>query len=358
MIAFIKGDSGKVAVSKIEESDTRRDGPQIKAETWFALAIASFIITMTLGCFFALWVFRSGSPSLMVQRAQAFTPFGAALLAIVTFCTVAWRGVLNTTQLQHTADQLAQSRRQNDAKDEEMLAKLLMDGTKLLGDPSEAHVLAGVAALQAVVTSPRGSFAPHAMDILADLVGATYNVPEKYNVYSAARNALERGAELDRMAARNITIDLTNADDKYADVINGVRLITYVGATVDEFQLSRFRNTKKVRLQKCLVEEVEVRHNAFRFEECKFDNCAILSMTVRFVSQNEFDSCDFSGARIAGPLQLSRGGSSPDPLTKLKKNGNYYFSDAPPVHRREIDWSKYLIARPGLDFDDADESEE
>jgi len=332
------------------------NGPAIKAETWFAAAVASIIITIIIGGAAALWVFSAHEPALMVQRAQAFTPFGAALLAIVTFCTIAWRGVLNTTQLQHTADQLAQSRRQNDAKDEENLARLLMEGTKLLGDDKESHILAGIAALQAVVTSPKETYAPHAMDILADLVEATYNSPLKQKVFGACRDALERGADQGRQSSRYLKISFEGDEPQDTVAINGVRILEYQNARIDEYEYGRFREPKRVRFRKCELEYCEVTPQGSRmFDNCRFFNCDISAMSFTFIKRNDFERCDFSGAKYTGGPPPR---SSEETLAKLLKTDNYYEADNPPIGRR-IDWSKYLgviVTNQAADPDEFDEA--
>jgi ABC-type nickel/cobalt efflux system permease component RcnA len=156
---------------QIEIDPTRvPDVPTIKEATWLGLAIALVFITVILFSISAFWVLTASNSEDMVRRAQTFTPFGAVLFGMVTFCTVAWRGLVTARQADLQAKQIEQQIRQNDAKDEENLAKLLMDGTKLVSDKeaTEAQILAGVAALEAVVTAPNDRFARQAMDVVVE----------------------------------------------------------------------------------------------------------------------------------------------------------------------------------------------
>ncbi len=331
----------------LEDVDTRRvpDGPQIKAETWFSLALAASIIALCIFVGVAAWVFNSDVTH-MTQRAQAFTPFGAALIAVVTFCTIAWRGVLNTKQLEyqaeqiaHQAEQLAQTRRQNDAKDDENLAKLLMDGTKLLGETRQSHVLAGVAALQAVVVSPKGAFASQAMDILVDLIEETFDLPEKAKMLDAAKHAVNLGGATGRRSTRNLKLHYDGPDKTYSFGIVGVRSLSYKNAEIDGTQFPRILEVGMYRFEDCNIEDVRVDQKLQRFKGCHFFGCQIKLMSGRFLTSNTFEDCDFSGAVFKGGMAVRKPGS-PDPLEHLKSRGNFFFSSEPITGRRRTDWAK------------------
>ncbi|MDM9628533.1 hypothetical protein QTL95_21785 [Rhizobium sp. S152] len=307
------------------------DGPQIKAETWFSLALAASIIAMCIFVFVAAWVF-SGDVREMPPRAQAFTPFGAALIAVVTFCTIAWRGVLNTKQLEyqaaqiaHQAEQLAQTRRQNDAKDEENLAKLLMDGTKLLGEDKPSHVLSGVAALQAVVVSPKGAFASQAMDILVDLIEETYEPREKAKVFDAAREAVGVGARGGKSSSRNLRLIFSGEKKRYAYGIRGVRSLFYKNAYIDDVQFPIIAEVGQYRFEESHLEEVAVEKGSRRFKGCHFTGCDIRELSHMFLRNNTFESCDFSGAVFRGSAPRY-GGNGEHPYAHLRSGGNFYDS--------------------------------
>ncbi|WDZ75472.1 hypothetical protein PWG15_12680 [Ensifer adhaerens] len=336
-------------MQEIEQSRLGGDGPRIRAETWFALAIASFIITISAGAFFALWVFDAGSDALMVQRAQAFTPFGAAMLAIVTFCTVAWRGVLNTTQLQQTGEQLNQSRRQNDAKDDENLAKLLMDGTTLIGEDKETHILAGVAALSAVVSSPKGTFAPQAMDILGGVVRSTYNLADKRDLFEAAKSAMDLGVELKRYGTRDLVIDVSGVQDKNGVAINGLRSIKYVGARFRRWQFEQFKKPSSVQFNSCRFTDIREVKVDIRQSGCTFVRCKIKSFTELTISYNEFEDCDFSGAVLRRPPRTGRRGV---PFANLSGKGNFFRDGEAPQGSDDIDWTTILTVAPKTNNDD------
>ncbi|MGO8323700.1 hypothetical protein ACC811_02315 [Rhizobium ruizarguesonis] len=332
------------------------DAPQIKADTWFALAIAAFVITLVIFISVAIWIF-TGDPRQIQPLAQAFTPFGGALIAVVTFFTIAWRGVLNTKQLEyqaaqigHQAEQLSQTRRQNDAKDDENLAKLLMDGTKLLGDPKESHVLAGVAALQAVVTSPRGAFASQAMDILVDLVEATYNDSAKNKVFGAAREAVNLGAKTGRMSTRTLLLTYDPKDKPWVQAINGVTMLIYQNATIEDMEYAQFSDFRAVRFENCVMEGVKVDGNHRSFKGCDMQSCKIMTMTSTFLIRNQFDGCDFSGASFTGSRPPWKKGT-PYPLERLLGRGNWFEEENPITGGESIKWDAFIEKIATVEFE-------
>ncbi|MGO7870582.1 hypothetical protein AB9F42_33655 [Rhizobium leguminosarum] len=342
---------------QVEKDETAvPEAPQISSDTWFALAIAAFLIALIIFTGVASWIF-TGDPEQIQPRAQAFTPFGGALIAVVTFFTIAWRGVLNTRQLEyqaaqikHQVEQLTQTKRQNDAKDEENLAKLLMDGTKLSGDDKESHVLAGVAVLQAVATSPRGAFASQAMDILVDLVEGTYNQIAKVKIYDAAREAVNLGATAGRKSTRRISLLYDDDKTNFTHAINGVQSVFYRNAYFDYSEYPRFTDIREVRFEKCLIEEATIHGNHLRFTNCEFHGCKISTMTGAFLEKNSFESCDFSGAKYTGSRP-----KKPQVLERLRNHGNFFSEDNPIIGGVPSDWVVYLDMIATIEFEDLEE---
>lgn len=143
--------------------------PEWPEETWLALAISAALILLILVVLGAIWMFQAfPDVEAMGARSRVLTPIGAAGLAVVTFCTVVWRGLVTTRQANEQI-------RTNNQKDEEILAKLLLDGTNCLHEEKEMRKLAGIAALSAVVKSPNERYAVPAMNILAQFIDADVN---------------------------------------------------------------------------------------------------------------------------------------------------------------------------------------
>ena len=321
------------------------EGPAMKRETWFANALASMIVTVIAGAFAAVWVFSADMPTLMVQRAQAFTPFGAALLAIVTFCTVAWRGVLNTEQLERQADQLQQQIRQNDAKDEENLAKLLLDGTKLMGAEEEAHVLAGIAVLQAVATAQNGRFATEAMNILLGAGGDYCTDNEKKVLYEACAAALAGAVSMNRFGTRELVLTAPSDGFSWPD-IHGAQRVSLSGGRISGFTSKSLpekllKNNKNVSIKRVKISFAKIKKE-INFSECEFERCTIEAFNPYFIRNNIFKKCDFSNAKDWGEFFLSDVYDEEEIRKNIGGKGNYYVVESPPQSER-IDMTKFLV---------------
>ena len=361
--------------------DRRPDGPDVKAETWFALAIASMIISAVIAAFVAAWVFGATEAAGMVQRAQSFTPFGAALLAIVTFFTVAWRGVLNTRQLEHQAAQLElqnsqlahqatqidlqtrqfelqtkqlelqtrqveQQTRANDSSDQANLARLLQEGAKLLGEKEkEPQLLGGIVTLETLVIG-QNSFSLSAMNLLLDFVQRSYNIDSHKSAVLAARLVLARGAKTG-VRASFISEFKTEDDDHVWLGVKGAARIEYSGGTVDSQTYSDtdgrgwFSNARVIQ---CKI--VDDKPGFFR---CKFRQCDFSGIKMNRLIGGSFTDCLFSGAEFSEGFDFSN-----------MVVGNKYQKGQPPVGGggrwqgviEEVDeaplWSRtYSFNRPG-----------
>lgn len=315
------------------------NGPSIQAEHWFGAALAAFIITIIIGFAAAFWVFSAQEPALMVQRAQAFTPFGAAMLAVVTFCTVAWRGVLNTTQLQHAAEQLAQVRRQNDAKDDENLAKLLQESAKLIASPENtAEVRAGIATIEVLLRDPKQRFGTQAMDLLAEFVKANFERDEIKGSISAAVSAMRLGAELNLRSRVRATLRVERHDrfESWAHV-PGFERVTYSGGKFWSPQFAKATATgERSSFEDLSIISVSVPEKLYK--RCRFVRCRITHFDEQMLSDNTFIDCDFSGAEVDDFGLVGAG------KIEIKGERNYYTAGEPPVGT-DIDWSKFLIEK-------------
>ncbi|WP_158664957.1 hypothetical protein [Ensifer adhaerens] len=319
------------------------DGPTIKAETWFALAFASFLITAVVAILFAIWVFDVKDQA-MVYRAQAFAPFGAALLAVVTFLTVAWRGVLNTQQLKHQADQLEQQRlqvqqqtRQNDANEEANLAKLLQEGAKLLVEPNRtAEVRAGIATLEVLLTEPRRRFSVQAMDLLAEFVKENFEIEDLEGSINAAIRALQIGEDNGLRSRIRATLELPQSPKRPEwRYIPGFEELTYWGGGMLQSTFNRAVNgPSKASFYNVVIIGATVPNRYY--SECVFRRCTILSTSVGRLRNNEFTNCNFSGAIIEDYQEEI------DQNFRIRGGDNYYEFDNPPDIGRSFDWSGIL----------------
>ncbi|UTV37623.1 hypothetical protein MYG64_04715 [Ensifer adhaerens] len=332
-------------MSKFEQSSPNDDGPKIRAETWFALAIASFAITLVIATLGALWVFGSDTDRLMVQRAQAFTPFGAAMLAAVTFFTVAWRGVLNTAQLQHAAEQLAQARRQNDAKDDENLAKLLQEGAKLVSETTkQSQVLAGIATLETLIADPKARFATHAMDLIADYIAASHQEAKLQRATNAAIRAMGSAAKLGLRSRVGIDFFTNNKKHRWR-VVPGLSYCKYEGGTFHGREYAELARSERhveldnVVLTRCPIE----RADRIIWKDCTFEWCTIRSFDGHYLDRNVFSRCDFSDATITEPFTGTFELNS-------ASSGNYYDTGKPPNDGVNDDLMEWLTEEEPIPF--------
>lgn len=324
-------------------------GPQIAAETWFALAIASFTLTLLAFVCFGLWVF-SGDGALMLQSSQTFTPFGAGLIAAVTFFTVAWRGVLNTRQLEyqaaqlaHQAEQLAQSRRQNDANDDANLAKLLQEGAKLLGErENQAHLLAGITSLHSLIVEPKHRYGVQAMDLLADFVSFAYDVVSVESALNAAVRSLAEGEVLGLRSNVGVRFRSDDANRRWFPV-RGLAYAEYSGGRIthsrDEFMTMHETTVfNGVYFENCIISDYK------NFRHCTFENCDIVEFSGTRLPDNRFLMCDFSNACISHPFF--------DEVYRLGEGSadNYFHHQQPPNGEMAFKWYEILSTDPKGDI--------
>lgn len=306
----------------------------LSARSWFQITIivAALTVVFIFCAGFVVLAQRDADTSQKVS--QSFAPFFIGAMAAVTFCGAVWRGKLGS-------EQIRQQKRQNDAKDEENLATLLMDGTKLLGETKESHVLAGVAALEAVIVSPRAVFSTQAMDILVDLVEEVYKDTTKGKVLGAAVQAVNNGANLDRRSTRFLRLDYAGVTPNNAQMVNGVRMLAVKNATVDYFEFDKISNPLRVTFESCTFDDCKIEGSPRRFKNCVFQGGEILSMNARFLTTNRFESCNFSGAHFSGHSPSAKLGEL-HPFTQLSKDGNYFHSEQPITGGEGVKWGAIL----------------
>ena len=137
--------------------------PTEKASDWFVGVVVSAVFAALFFGGSAAWVFSHYDPTNLNQMAIAsrtLAPFLVGAGAIVTFFTVAWRGVINKQQADET-------RRTNDHSEEARLVDLLDRGIELLRQKDIEKKIIGIKMLETVALSPRGSFAKDALQFIA-----------------------------------------------------------------------------------------------------------------------------------------------------------------------------------------------
>lgn len=332
---------GEVNSKPVPEAPTDND------RTWFTAAIVTFTFAVIAFVFAAFWIFAREGPD-AVHRAQSFQPFGVAIAAIVTFFTVVWRGVLATkqlnlqaAQLQQQIDQLSQVIRQNDAKENETLVKLLQDGAKFITeDGKKPQVMAGIASLDALISNDqKRQFSNQAMDILAAYYLENYQ--DENDTVRGARRALNRAADAGVVSTIHAAFT-TDVDERYDwPIVRGFASQTYTGGDITKTFLaaigSEGRKFTEVDFRFCVI-------SLKNYTNCRFRGCEIKSFDPDDIATNSFTSCDFSGCDFDSIVSF-------DDLRErdLRPGKNFYYSDTPPTYEGEIAWPDILIEKPAAD---------
>ncbi|OJJ10599.1 hypothetical protein BKI51_18845 [Alphaproteobacteria bacterium AO1-B] len=115
------------------------------------------MVAAVIALIFFIVVFVGGRDSEdMRNLAQAFAPFMIGLGALVTFCTVLWRGAIATRQTE-------EQQRQNDSKEEADLGLLLEKGHEYTAKNTTNDIALGIAMLDTVAQAENGKYAPYAL---------------------------------------------------------------------------------------------------------------------------------------------------------------------------------------------------
>lgn len=311
------------------------------ADKWKAAAIALAIGTPCVCAFFFPWINASESDTQMLQRVQMVGALAAFGVALVTFGTVVWRGLISTQQAKLQRLQIDKLSAQIAATDENNLALRLQKGAELLADPEKrSQVGAGIVTLQAVATTPNSIFGVEAMNLIADFVderGKTSHVDTGVRLAIAALEKawLKTGVR----AERKLEFEMARTDSGRPKPTNWLVVRGAAGADYDEGTFRRVEvdvePTDYISFVDCIFSLSTVRINGC-FSTCKFRTCVILS--VEELTDHEFARCDFSGAVIAD-------GTIPD----LRENLNWFDPQRPPTASDggAVDWSRYLhVGKP------------
>ncbi|WP_404862088.1 hypothetical protein [Georhizobium sp. MAB10] len=318
------------------DGDPVSETPTIKEGTWEAIALASAVMLIVWMFIAAGWIILAGEIELAQKRTAVAAAFVTAGAAVVTFCTVIWRGKINERQTNTARDQLR-------ATEEANWAKLLQDGAALVFDSQTGKQSAGLASLEAVVQTQHRLFAKQAMNLIADYLEQVHPTDHRSPLAIAAIDALGSGHSLGFQAARSLKFEGPNKDNKrFAPrsiwvPILGVRLVRYYGGRMDTQyphfnEACRHSTFEKVYFSKASIKDMS------DFESCFFRNCKIEEIGY-MIQENTFQSCDFSGA-------VNFGIESIDDMPDLRPRNNFYWSDRPPIGVTEIDWASRIISVP------------
>lgn len=325
---------------KDQDKDDRpvSDWPNMDPRWWMMAAVAStFGLAIPGATFAAVAVFSQKLPETAHEMVTVLVPFGTIILALITFFTVVWRGLL-------TDQQVKEQRRQNDAKDDEMLAKLLVDGAGLLGEENEAKQIAGVSALHTVATAPSGRYASNAMDILLAYWEKNYRPDGVTRAVRNAYAALAQAAQMGRRANTGINlIEDTKTPNSFKWIAPpGAQFVHVKGGWFDKASFEGLDRKTNWTFAFVRFEECIIGSSNWSFYNCMFMGCAFSIPPLHIMAANHFGACNFSGAIIdASELEayIHENGS-------LKEANNFFYEDNPPVCAAKLDWPQMLVCLP------------
>lgn len=83
---------------KIDGEDNVADSPIAEENRWFSYAVICGMFTIATAAMAAVWVFSENDPDIRSKMSSTLVPFGTLMIGAVTFCTVAWRGLVGSRQ--------------------------------------------------------------------------------------------------------------------------------------------------------------------------------------------------------------------------------------------------------------------
>ena len=270
--------------------------------SWAAsLAIGSFMLVAVA----VIWISWAESEPEMATRVRILSPFGVIYVALITFCTVVWRGLISARQANYQQKQLDSLAKQIAATEENNLAGLLQKGAELLADlNSRAHLGAGIASLQAVITAENDKFVREAMELIADFIDEKFQHSNHEPLFRSAAKALEAGAARGYIASR--ILDFTADETTIGPWVPfpGVEHLWYINGEIRNFDDAYAEKLGiSIECQTLQVTNSSInRLDDSRFFACTFNHCDIRQIALTKNGVATLNRCDLSGATLDGSI--------------------------------------------------------
>ncbi|WP_273794220.1 hypothetical protein [Brucella intermedia] len=294
--------------------------PTINEKEWFALSIASAIITVVIACFVLGWVLCGDYPENRPERISIAGAIVTFLVAATTFCSVAWRGLISARQIEETRRQIAVTEENN-------VAETLHKGAELISEPSRARAAAGIASLHSVMLANNVRLATAAQSLLLDYVvqngSTTHSQPNVRRAAKALTYAyLAKGLVLNENAHFEIDYKSVATRDDYATdwiVIYGVSSVTYDHGDVNSQEIfaSKEVTFNRVTFNSCTFKDL----SNVNIIKCKFYQCKIERVHTSLLRDNHFSQCDFSGSKIVFD----------EPMPNMQEGRNFIYEYDKPI---------------------------
>ncbi len=338
-----------------DEEKKTPDWPNIDEQHWYALAVAGAILLLVAAPFAYGWVFQAEDELGWTRRVQVLTPLGTLLAGLVTFATVAWRGMV-------TSRQANEQKRQNDANETVNYVSILERGAKLLGNnDSLQDRLAGIALIEICVNEPQRRLAQEAFDLLSHYVQENASDPVhkqsrqralqsmqsghlRYNltastpgIFVASAIARDELHQMDATHQRRLVRGLHNWEP-----IFGFEKLTLKGGAISHSTLHRMlrRSSKShldqrtsVTLKNVTLHNVSV-PSGVSIMGCVLINCKMSKadpLGENEMEGNTFIRCDFSGVVFEGDEILKALLRRPNDADRHYLLHNYFEVDNPPM---------------------------
>lgn len=325
--------------------------PWQKADNWQNSAVATAVVTMVVGALFvAFWVFQVERDAEVLTRVQILGGFMAVGLAVVTFCTVVWRGLIAQEQANLQRQQIDRLGEQIKATDENNRAKLLLEGAELISDTSTTEkVAAGIAALKSVALSPGDQFTAEAMDLMIDyLTIRGIREHTDANVIRAIKALRVIHQRTGRIGNSDAAFRADERDDgtefdTYWEFVVGPRIVSYRGGmltreSVEINESTGNYNFDNVVFSNCRISITE----SPLVRNCEFVKCRVIAITNSVLGGATWIDCDFTDAVIYEAEGII-------PLTVNSPRDNWFESGQPPRlaggATPPVPWSRLFVER-------------
>jgi len=332
-----------------EEENIKLGWPMREPRFWLSstlFLLGVMVAFMFFGFFFVIES-ENSFPDDPAKRVELLWRVGAGLIALTTFATVIWRGMM-------TDQQTREQRRQNDANDDAAYANLLMEGTKLLAEDRDHHKRAGVAALQKVVMDPKRNadggparFQQQGMDILATEWITNYKDYDDFPYLEQVRSALTIGRACGQRSSIRASFHVSGDAFEWVPV-SGFREQNYEGGRFAR-RSPGLPIAEIVRDRPVFVTRARIFGHDFTnipswemiyFFECRFENCVFNQATEELLGFNTFLECNFTSCSFDDAERPLTVESFDGVFSSFYKQGR-----APKAQSGFTDWDEVLSAR-------------
>ncbi len=366
------------------EGDEKRgpEMPRFTEDEWYAFAVAMAICLPILSVFAYFWVFEVDADTLRSARVSLLTPLGTMFAGLITFATVAWRGMVASRQAN-------EQRRQNDANETANYVSLLERGAKLLGsNDSLQDRLAGIALIDICLNEPQKRVAQEALDLLGHYIQDEWSVEAHKRSVERATRSLQNANKVHglEVAYGRLKVESFDASQmaaltsqqRYEHIgtlrnwhwIRGFRRLELFGGSmwgaehpetvINEIVAGRDPNSRRNLVRVAVVGGyVEI---DYKLSKCLFVDCAIFKIRpVKsvYLANQYFIHCDFSGVTFEGydSLRVLLARPSKDDRPYIIES--FFYADDPPklierilptkkgereiVETVEVEWDRYLL---------------